>query len=85
MTSKNPTKTLIAGGIAGAIEATIMYPTEMVKTQLQLFPKEFKGPLHCAITIFKQKGILSFYRGLSTLIVGSIPKAGVRFWSYNVF
>jgi len=85
MTSKNPQKGLVAGGIAGAIEATIMYPTEMVKTQLQLFPKEFKGPLNCAVTILKTKGIFAFYTGLSTLVIGSMPKAGVRFYAFNVF
>lgn len=34
--SKNPVKTLTAGGIAGALEAFIMFPTEYVKTQIQL-------------------------------------------------
>jgi hypothetical protein len=27
---------LVAGGIAGGVEATVTYPTEYVKTQLQL-------------------------------------------------
>lgn len=31
-----PLKGLIAGGISGAIETTISYPTNYVKTQLQL-------------------------------------------------
>lgn len=86
MTSSNSTtKSLIAGGIAGGFEATVMYPTEYVKTQLQLNPGKYKGPLDCGISIVKQKGFGSLYRGLSTLVVGSTPKAAVRFASFNIF
>lgn len=34
-----PMKAVLAGGTAGAIEAVIMFPTEFVKTQLQLQSK----------------------------------------------
>lgn len=34
--SKSTSKNLVAGGVAGALEATIMFPVEFVKTQLQL-------------------------------------------------
>jgi solute carrier family 25 citrate transporter 1 len=34
-----PGKAVLAGGTAGAIEAVIMFPTEFVKTQLQLQSK----------------------------------------------
>lgn len=33
---KNPVKAVMAGGIAGGIEICITFPTEYVKTQLQL-------------------------------------------------
>jgi solute carrier family 25 citrate transporter 1 len=85
MTSKSTTKTLLAGGIAGAVEATINYPTEFVKTQLQLYPGTYTGPINCGMTIIKEKGFFSIYRGLSTVVVGSIPKAAVRFASFGFF
>jgi len=76
-------KALVAGGITGCIEASIMYPTEFVKTQLQLDAKlkvpRFKGPFDCIKYTMQTHGPLGFYRGLSSLMVGSIPKVGVRF------
>lgn len=36
---RHPLKAIVAGGLAGGIEASISYPTEYVKTQLQLFDK----------------------------------------------
>jgi len=98
--SKSTWKNLVAGGVAGATEAFIMYPTEYVKTQLQLQTSmlkkaakeggapaqpKFTGILGCAKYTFKEHGFGGFYRGVTTLIVGSIPKAGVRFAAYNYF
>ena len=40
--SKSVAKNLLAGGAAGAIEAVIMYPTEYVKTQMQLQSTQLK-------------------------------------------
>lgn len=114
-----------AGGLAGGIEICITFPTEYVKTQLQLDekanPPRYKGigeqPLSgfgapgepgwcwedlagrwwmvldvmgdsgtavlCAGDCVKQTvrdhGIRGLYRGLSSLLYGSIPKAAVRY------
>jgi len=93
-------KNLTAGGVAGALEAFIMYPTEYVKTQLQLeanaakkaakegkpVPEaKYKNITGCIKVTWKERGITGFYRGCSTLIVGSMPKAAVRFAAYNQF
>lgn len=80
--SKSTTKNLIAGGGAGAIEAMIMYPTEFVKTQLQLQGGN-RGALALARDTVASKGVLGLYKGLSTLVVGSIPKASVRFAAFS--
>eukprot|EP00475_Leptophrys_vorax_P035323 TRINITY_DN5809_c0_g2_i2.p1 TRINITY_DN5809_c0_g2~~TRINITY_DN5809_c0_g2_i2.p1 ORF type:complete len:295 (-),score=72.41 TRINITY_DN5809_c0_g2_i2:25-909(-) len=81
-------KNALAGGAAGAIEVCIMYPTEYVKTQLQLSAgakhgPRFAGPVDCARTIVRERGVFGLYRGLSTLIAGSIPKAAVRFAAFK--
>mmetsp|Transcript_48744 Transcript_48744/g.95595 ORF Transcript_48744/g.95595 Transcript_48744/m.95595 type:complete len:297 (+) Transcript_48744:32-922(+) len=86
--SKVAWKNVLAGGIAGATEATIMFPTEFVKTQLQLQARaqgkqQYKGVLDCATQIVKQKGFFGLYSGCTTLIVGSIPKAAVRFGAFS--
>ena len=43
-------KGIVAGGITGGIEICITYPTEYVKTQLQLDEKvgKYKGIVDCA-------------------------------------
>ena len=83
--SVSTAKNLLAGGIAGGVEAVIMYPTEYVKTQLQLQAKgltpgqalKYTGVVDCALKIARERGPLALYKGVSTLVVGSIPKAGV--------
>lgn len=39
----SPWKSLLAGSIAGGVEATLTYPTEYVKTQLQLQSRRSGG------------------------------------------
>lgn len=80
---KNPVKAVLAGGIAGGIEICITFPTEYVKTQLQLaegmHPPKYTGIADCVRQTVRSHGILGLYRGLSSLVYGSIPKAAVRF------
>lgn len=46
---KNFVKDMVAGAIAGCLEVTIMYPTEYIKTQLQLPGKKYSGMFDCAV------------------------------------
>ena len=80
-------KGIIAGGITGGIEICITYPTEYVKTQLQLDEKvgKYKGILDCAKQTVKSNGVGGLYRGLPVLLYGSIPKSAVRFGSFEQF
>ena len=70
------------GGLAGGLEIMITFPTEYVKTQLQLDERSAKpkytGPLNCVAVTVREHGFFGLYRGLSSLIYGSIPKASVR-------
>lgn len=77
-------KNLFCGGVAGGVEVCINYPTEFVKTQLQLYGKDaavakFNGPMDVIKLTMREKGPLGFYKGLAPLFVGSIPKAAIRF------
>ncbi|MEN2499220.1 MAG: hypothetical protein MHMPM18_003453 [Marteilia pararefringens] len=88
MTENKPLKAIIAGGITGGVEICITYPTEYVKTQLQLSHKglatvNYNGLLDCISQTFAKGGIAGFYRGLSVLLYGSIPKSAVRFSSFE--
>ncbi|GBP55735.1 Tricarboxylate transport protein, mitochondrial [Eumeta japonica] len=76
-------KGVIAGGITGGIEICITFPTEYVKTQLQLDEKggtkKYSGIFDCVKKTVKGHGVFGLYRGLSVLLYGSIPKSAVRF------
>ncbi|XP_044296653.1 tricarboxylate transport protein, mitochondrial [Varanus komodoensis] len=83
----HPGKAILAGGIAGGIEICITFPTEYVKTQLQLdekaHPPRYKGIADCVKVTVRDHGIKGLYRGLSSLVYGSIPKAAVRFGMFE--
>ncbi|KAJ3346094.1 threonine synthase [Entophlyctis luteolus] len=81
-------QSLAAGVIAGAIEGTITYPTEFVKTQLQLQGKsggtqKFAGPIDVVRVTLRERGFFGLYRGLSALVLGTASKAGVRFLVFD--
>uniref|UniRef100_A0A9L0RT86 Tricarboxylate transport protein, mitochondrial n=1 Tax=Equus caballus TaxID=9796 RepID=A0A9L0RT86_HORSE len=78
---------LLFGGLAGGIEICITFPTEYVKTQLQLdersHPPRYRGIGDCVRQTVRSHGVLGLYRGLSSLLYGSIPKAAVRFGTFE--
>lgn len=83
-------KGIIAGGITGGIEICITFPTEYVKTQLQLDEKagankRYKGIIDCVKVTVREHGVRGLYRGLSVLLYGSIPKSAVRFGAFEEF
>jgi len=84
---KHPGKAVMAGGFAGGLEIMCTFPTEYVKTQLQLDSRavtpRYAGIGDCIKKTFAQHGFFGFYRGLSSLLYGSIPKASVRFMGYE--
>ncbi len=82
----NPFISLGAGCISGAIEASAVWPMEYIKTQLQLAGKlntgekpKFNGIVNGLIYTYKNHGFFALYRGLAPTLIGSIPKAGIRF------
>ena len=85
-------QSLFAGAVAGGIEATLTYPTEYVKTQLQLQSKNassrspvFHGPWDCVVKTVRERGLRGLYRGLSALITGTAAKAAIRFFAFEEF
>jgi solute carrier family 25 citrate transporter 1 len=83
--SKNPLTAMSAGCIAGAVEATCVWPMEYIKTQLQLQSKakgikpKYTGMIPGLAYTVRTTGFFSLYRGLAPTLIGSFPKAGIRF------
>ena len=73
----------LKGGLTGAIEISITFQTEYVKTCMQLYPEiNKKGAVQCVKNTFAEKGVLGFYRGYGALLLFSVPKNYTRFGTY---
>lgn len=78
------TYNFVQGGIAGALGATIVYPIDMVKTRIQnqrttvVGQVLYKNSLDCASKIFRNEGILGFYRGLGPQLIGVAPEKAIK-------
>lgn len=84
--NESPVKTLIKGFLTGFIEAVICYPTEFVKTQLQLQSKtnpEYTGIMDCAKKTVAANGFTGLYRGAAPLVIGSSFKQAARWTGYT--
>jgi solute carrier family 25 (mitochondrial citrate transporter), member 1 len=79
-----PLVSLIAGGTAGGIEATITYPFEYAKTRVQLRGEHAtKNPFSVVSTVYRKEGIKALYMGCGTLVavcfLAVYPSNWVRF------
>lgn len=80
----SPWKSLVAGAVAGSVEAVVTYPAEFIKTQMQL--RSIKtSPVKLATSTIASHGVRGLYKGLSTQVIGTASKAGVRFLCYDYF
>jgi len=85
---ENPSmlKQVARGLCTGFFEAVICYPTEFVKTQLQLqsnVSKSYNGMLDCAVKNIRTHGSFSLYRGSAPLIFGASVKQSARWTAYG--
>ncbi len=74
---------LCAGGIAGMVAAMIVYPLEVVKTMLTLYPNKCKSITDALSMVYKQSGITGLYRGLGPTLIAMFPYVGVEFMVYE--
>ena len=81
--SLNAGSRLLAGGLAGMVAASIVYPLEVVKTMLTLYPDQCKSIPGAVKMIFRSGGISALYRGLGPTLVAMFPYVGVEFMVYE--
>ncbi|XP_055827724.1 calcium-dependent mitochondrial ATP-magnesium/phosphate carrier protein 2-like isoform X2 [Solanum dulcamara] len=77
---------LVAGGMAGAVAQTAIYPMDLVKTRLQTYASEGgKVPNLGKLSkdIWIQEGPRAFYKGLIPSLLGIIPYAGIDLAVYE--
>jgi len=79
-------KTVIKGFLTGGTQAAITYPTEYVKTQLQLQSKsnpEYAGIIDCAKKTIQSKGVGGLYTGAGVRIIGAGFQQMFRWGAYT--
>ncbi|XP_024377247.1 calcium-dependent mitochondrial ATP-magnesium/phosphate carrier protein 3 [Physcomitrium patens] len=76
---------LVAGGSAGAIAQTIIYPLDLLKTRLQCHNEPGRAPRLAKFTydILIHEGPRALYRGLLPSLLGIIPYAGIDLTTYE--
>ncbi|KAK9459087.1 mitochondrial carrier domain-containing protein [Lipomyces oligophaga] len=77
----NQQLSILTGATAGATEAFVVVPFELVKIRVQdrASAHLYKGPLDCALKIIRNEGILSMYNGLEATLWRHI------FWNAGYF
>ncbi|CAE8595519.1 unnamed protein product [Polarella glacialis] len=79
-------KTVVKGFLTGGTQASLTYPTEYIKTQLQLQSKakpEYNGIMDCAKKTVDQHGIKGLYRGAGVRIIGAGFQQMFRWGAYT--
>lgn len=91
-TKRNRLKTwelLLAGGIAGMPAAYLTTPFDVVKTRLQIEPKQgetrYQGIFHAFKTILKEESFRSFFKGGGARVLRSSPQFGFTLAAYELF
>jgi len=79
---KHQGKAVVAGATAGVFEICCTYPTEYVKTTMQLSTRPVTAG-NVMSTTYASGGILGFYRGLSSMVYFAAPKAAIRFAAFE--
>ncbi|XP_020287656.1 calcium-binding mitochondrial carrier protein SCaMC-2-A isoform X2 [Pseudomyrmex gracilis] len=73
-----------AGSTAGGISQSVVYPLEVLKTRFALRKTgEFNGIADAAKKIYKQGGLVSFYKGYVPNLIGILPYAGIELTVYE--
>jgi len=79
-------KTVIKGFLTGGTQAAVTYPTEYIKTQLQLQSKvnpEYNGIIDCAKKTVNEHGVKGLYRGAGVRIIGAGFQQMFRWGAYT--
>lgn len=83
--SKNPLVATTAGALAGGLEILTIWPMEMIKTNMQLgtMRAHYTAMLPGFQYHLREGGAGALYRGMAPVLVGAVPKAGIRFGAFD--
>jgi len=78
----------IMGCLAAATTVCIMIPIDTIKTRLvtqasMAAVDPYKGIIDCAMRVYREEGLITFYRGLPPRLVSVVPMIGIQFGVYE--
>jgi len=79
----NPIERLVAGGFAGMIASSMVYPIEVVKTMLTMYPGKYAGIGAAFRGVLSEVGPKGLYAGLGPTLIAMFPYVGVEFMIYE--
>ncbi|XP_045039492.2 solute carrier family 25 member 45 isoform X2 [Desmodus rotundus] len=87
------TDVFIAGCTGGFLQAYCLAPFDLIKVRLQnqtepraqpgSCPPRYRGPMHCAASIFQEEGPRGLFRGAWALTLRDTPTVGIYFVTYE--
>ncbi|KAG0094746.1 mitochondrial thiamine pyrophosphate transporter [Podila epicladia] len=85
LTSSSAIQSFVSGANAGIVATACTYPFDLLRTRfaIQRDVKIYTGIIQASQHIFKQDGILGFYRGMSPALIQVVPYMGIMFGSYD--
>ena len=81
--SLSPIERLVAGGFAGMVASSMVYPIEVVKTMLTMYPGKYGGIVGAFRGVIAEVGPRGLYAGLGPTLVAMFPYVGVEFMIYE--
>ena len=80
-------KSLVAGGVAGAVSRTIVSPFERLKLlfQMQGVPPKYTGVLQGLRLIHAEDGMKGYFRGNLSNVIRITPASAFQFFFYDCF
>jgi len=76
----------LAGSLAGSTGQLITYPLDRARAVMAVTHsngKQYKNLVVVFVSLYKEEGFLSLYRGLTPTLLGVIPYAGTSFFTYE--
>jgi len=78
-----PIERLVAGGFAGMIASSLVYPLEVVKTMLTMYPGRYSSIGAAFAGVIQDAGPRGLYQGLTPTLFAMFPYVGVEFMIYE--
>lgn len=79
----SPLERLVAGGFAGMVASSMVYPIEVVKTMLTMYPGKYAGIGAAFRAVVAEVGPRGLYAGLTPTLIAMFPYVGVEFMIYE--